>query len=293
MVKSVAVIGVGAMGAPIARRILSGGFELTVCDRSDDALRPFADSGVRVTHQPADCSAADLVLILVATSDQLRDVLMGENGITSGLTPQHSPLVGVMSTVSPDTVVDVQRTLAPMGIRVIDSPISGGAVRAEEGRLAVIMGGDASDIEAVTPVMQCLGPELFHCGPVGAAQTIKILNNILGMVNTVTVAEVYRLALDHGLSLDDATRILDVSTGRNWLSATPGEAATSFGTFTASRRSFDSLMAIMRKDRDLGLGLLSGSDGSFPVIEQLVSLVDSLGDETFDNWRVVGASRED
>ena len=291
--KSAAVIGVGAMGGPIVRRIQSGGFRVIACDKDQDALRAFGDSDVEVTEEAAGCAAADIVLVLVATADQVHSVLTGPDGLTSGLTPEHAPLVAVMSTVGAETVLEVQRALEPMGIRVIDAPISGGSLRAEEGRLSVIMGGDAEAIAAARPVMQCLGPDLFHCGPVGVAQTIKIVNNILGMVNTVVCAEAYRAALDHGVSLDAMTPILDVSTGRNWLSATPGEAAESFARFTSERRVFDSLMSIMRKDGTLGLEVLAGSEGEFPIISGLVSLVRAIGDETFDNWRVVGAAKAD
>src|SRR3954451_13177038 len=99
MLKSVAVIGVGAMGAPIARRILAGGHALTVCDRSDDALAPFADGAATVTRNPNDCSDADLIVILVATGDQVREVLVGPDGIASTLSPERRLLVAVMSTV--------------------------------------------------------------------------------------------------------------------------------------------------------------------------------------------------
>jgi 3-hydroxyisobutyrate dehydrogenase len=288
MVESVAVVGVGAMGGPIARGVRTGGFDLTVCDVSDEALRPFAAEGVKTTTRPADCAACDLVAILVATVDQTRSVLLGEDGVASAVSPERSPLVAVMSTVGRDAILELENSLRPFGVRLVDAPISGGSVRAREGTLSVIMGGDRADVEMARPVMACLGPELFHCGPVGAAQTVKVINNILGMVNTITAAEAYRLAVEHELDLAETTRILDVSTGRNWLSAVPDEAARSFGTFTSTRRAFDSLMAIMRKDASLGLELVSDSDGEFPVIERVATLVNSLGDETFDNWCAVG-----
>lgn len=289
MVKSVAVIGVGAMGGPMARRIAAGGFDLTVCDRSDDALQAFEGAAVTTTR-PADCAAADLILILVVTADQVREVVLGDNGITSGLTPEHSPLVAVMSTIGQTPVVELQEQLNPLGVRLIDSPISGGPVRAEEGSLSVMMGGETADVEAARPVMECLGPQVFHCGPVGAAQTVKIGNNIIGMITTYAAGEVYRLIVESGLDLSQATSVIDASTGRNWLSATPGEAASAFDSFTASRKMFDGLNKIMRKDAALGLEMLAGSDGSFPVIEGISSLVDSLGEETFENWQVVGTA---
>jgi 3-hydroxyisobutyrate dehydrogenase len=293
MVKSVAVIGVGTMGAPIARSILAGGFDVMVCDRSEDALRQFEGESVRTTTRAADCAAADLVLVLVVTADQVREVVMGEHGIVSGLTSERSPLVAVMSTVGRNPVVELDQELAVHGVRLIDAPISGGPARAEARKLSVMIGGRAADVAVAEPVFECLGPEVFHCGPVGAAQTVKIGNNILGMINTYAAAEVYRLMIEQGLDLTEATPVIDVSTGRNWLSARSGEAASSFKAFTASRRMYDGLNAIMRKDAALGLELLAGSDGSFPVIEGISALVNSLGEETFDNWQVVAGAAAD
>jgi 3-hydroxyisobutyrate dehydrogenase len=293
MIKSVAVIGVGTMGAPIARSILAGGFEVIVCDRSEDALRQFDGESVRTTTRAADCVAADLVLILVVTADQVRDVVFGDNGLVSGLSSERSPLLAVMSTVGRNPVVELEQQLAPHGVHLIEAPISGGPARADSRTLSVMIGGDAPDAATAKPVFACLGPEVFHCGPVGAAQTVKIGNNILGMINTYAAAEVYRLMIEQGLDLAEATPVIDVSTGRNWLSARSGEAATSFKAFTASRHMYDGLNAIMRKDAALGLELLAGSDGSFPVIEGISALVNSLGEETFDNWQVVAGAAED
>jgi 3-hydroxyisobutyrate dehydrogenase len=292
MAASAAVVGVGAMGAPIARRLISADYAVTVCDHSEAALAPFADGPATVTTEPAACAGAEIILILVATADQVRQVLLGEHGIASALDGNTSPLVAVMSTIGDRTVRDLQEQVAPVGLRLIDAPISGGPVRAEQGTLTVIMGGDAADIATARPFLECLGPNLFHCGRLGAGQTLKVANNILSNVNTLATAEVYRILVDRGLSLPEATQVLDVSTGRNWLSATPGEAATTFQSFTETREGFDSVLRIIRKDASLGRALSAESEGSFPVIEQVTALAESLGDETFDNWRAVAGAAE-
>jgi 3-hydroxyisobutyrate dehydrogenase len=175
-------------------------------------------------------------------------------------------------------------------VRLIDAPISGGALRAEVGSLAIIMGGEDDDIDFARPVMESLGTQLFHCGPVGAAQTVKIINNILGIASTHFAAEAYRLALDHGLSVTDTAAVLEASTGRNYLSENAGEAAASFAKWAGTRREFDSLRSIMLKDLGIALELTSASQGSYPATERLMSLVGSLGDETFENWCTVGAA---
>ena len=206
----------------------------------------------------------------------------------SGLSPQRSPIVAVMSTVGRMAVMDLQRSFRPFGMRFLDAPISGGSVRAEAGTLAMMVGGDDCDVEEVRPVLECLGTHVFHCGPVGAAQTIKVINNIIGGINTLMTAETYRLALEYGMSLSEITCVLDVSTGRNWLSADSREVGVSFAEWTSERRRFDSLMTIMHKDFDLARELLPDSKGGYPVVEALMSILDLLGEETFENWREIG-----
>jgi 3-hydroxyisobutyrate dehydrogenase len=293
VVESVAIVGVGAMGAPMARRLLAAGFELTVCDRSEAAMRPFAERGARVVRAARDCSASDVILIMVLTGEQVKDVLLGEDGIAAGVSAEDSPIVAVMSTISAEAINDVAESVRPLGVRLIDAPVSGGAVRAEEGSLTLIMGGDPGDIDAAGPVWDSLSTQRFHCGRVGAAQTVKLINNIVCDANAMITAEAYRLALENGLKLRDTTPVLDVSTGRNYLSEHPGEAAASYATWAATRQSFDALTATIRKDLGLALDLAGASPGSYPVLERLVSTVDALGDETFDNWRAVGAAREE
>src|SRR3954453_7273151 len=170
MVKSVAVIGVGAMGGPMARRIAGGGFDLTVCDRSNDALRAFEGDAVTTTR-PADCAAADLILILVVTADQVREVVLGDNGITSGLTPEHSPLVAVMSTIGQTPVVELQEQLNPLGVRLIDSPISGGAVRAGGGARA--RGGGVAAREGGGQTTRCQARQAGHGMPWSASVPLR------------------------------------------------------------------------------------------------------------------------
>jgi 3-hydroxyisobutyrate dehydrogenase-like beta-hydroxyacid dehydrogenase len=293
MTKSVAMIGVGAMGAPMARRLLSGGFELTVCDRNDAATRPFAERGARVVSTASGCSASDVVLIMVHTGDQVADVLLGEDGIASGLSAGHSPIVSVMSTVSPELITELAARVRALGVRLIDAPVSGGALRAEEGTLTLIMGGEADDIEAAGPVWDSLAKRRFHCGPVGAAQTVKLINNIVCDANVLITGEAYRLALENGLKLRDATRVFDVSTGRNYLSEHPGEAASTYAAFVTTREDFDAVTTTIRKDVDLALDLADASPGAYPVLAHLRAVLDAIGPETFDNWRSIGAARDE
>lgn len=217
-----------------------------------------------------------------ATGEQVKDVLFGEDGIAAGLSAERSPIVAVMSTISTEAINALAQAVRALRVRLVDAPVSGGALRAQEGSLTLIMGGDAGDIEAAGPVWDSLATRRFHGGPVGAAQTAKVINNIVCDANAMTTAEAYRLALENGLRLRDTIPV-HVSTGRSYLSKHPGEAAASCATWAETRQSFDPLTTTMRKDLGLALELAGASPGSYPVLERLVSTLGALGDETFDN----------
>jgi 3-hydroxyisobutyrate dehydrogenase len=291
MSTSVAVIGAGAMGSPIAARLHEAGFRLTVCDKNEETLARFTGLGVATVREASRCAAAEFVLVLVATPQQARDVVIGRTGVAAAVDPQRPPVVAVMSTVPERTVVELHQSLLPLGVTVMDAPVSGGVVRAEQGRLSVMAGGDAAVLEAIRPVLSVIASEIFHCGPVGSAATTKIVNNIVGTASTLVLAEACRIALERGLDIDSTVRVLEASSGRTYLTGAPGEAAEFFGRVTRSRQEFDALAAIMRKDFGLALQLAGEVGGSYPLVERLKAFADAVGDETYENWHAVGTAR--
>ena len=292
MVKSVAVIGLGAMGAPMAKRVKDAGFQLTVCDANQAATAPFAQSGVRVVRSAAECAAADLVIVMVATPEQVREVLLGEKGLRAGLRPNHAPLVALMGTMSPNTVRELEESLRPSGVRLIDAPVSGGTMGAQQGTLTIMSGGAAEDVERAKPVFACFGSNHFHLGPVGAAQTIKILNNILGILNSFVSAETYRLGLEYGLDPRQVARVFETGTGRNWLSVGDSGPVPIYSAMLRAQ-SFDAGLSIIRKDLELARELASQVDGKYPLIDGFSRLAAGLGQETLDSWlRLIDSARQ-
>ncbi|MBW3098189.1 NAD(P)-dependent oxidoreductase [Pseudohoeflea sp. DP4N28-3] len=290
-VKSVAVIGVGAMGAPMAMNIHAAGFTLTVCDRSPEALAPFSEKGIATTDSAAACANCDVVIILVATPDQARSVLFGEGGVISGL-GDAKPMIVLMGTLAPDSMQDFARQIEPYGLAIIDAPISGGVVKAREGTLAIIMGGAREDCDAVRPLMQAMGEKIFYCGALGSGQATKIVNNLVGISILMTAAEAYRIGLDNGLFLPEAMEVFEAGTGRNFLTAGPNDAAEAYTAWASTRRDFDSLQSILRKDIDLALSIGENS-GPLPMTHALKKMLAGVGDETYETWSVVaGADRK-
>lgn len=286
---SVAVIGIGAMGAPMARRILAAGFELTVCDASEKARAAFAGSGAHVTADPAECGAADVIVVMVATPGQVYDVVAGPGGLVAGVRKGKSPLVAVMSTVSKAVLSDLHGCLAERGLRLVDAPVSGGPPRAENGTLTVMVGGDTSDIRSLWPVLESIGSHIVTCGPVGAAQVVKLVNNLICAANVAIAGEAYCLAMENGLRLEGILPALDTGTGRSFLTADPTETREYFSLWAATRPDFETLMSVIRKDVGLAAELASSAPGSYPALGNLSRLLDALGDETFQNWRMIAA----
>jgi 3-hydroxyisobutyrate dehydrogenase-like beta-hydroxyacid dehydrogenase len=287
VIQSVAVIGVGAMGAPMARRVHAAGFDVTVCDRDEQALAAFAAQGVKVAREAADCAGADLVLVLVSTPQQAWDVVAGEHGLLSRRDGQGS-VVAVMATINPGPMRRLEEAVAGTGLRIIDTPISGGVIRAESGDLSVIMGGDDAVLDEVTPVYEAFSRIRLRVGDVGSAQTAKVVNNMLGVASFLVAGEAYRIALEHGLKLSDVMRVMEVSSGRNWLSADLAESQSTFAAYSASAEASEAVRAILRKDIDLALELGGDIDGQFPVAQGLRSVLETLGPETYRSWAMVG-----
>lgn len=288
MIRSVAVIGVGAMGAPMAMNIHKAGFELTVCDRNPEALAPFATLGGRCVQRARDCAGCDAVIVLVATPQQARSVVLGEEGLRAGIDGR-APLVLMMGTVAPDTVRELAQELAPDGLRIVDAPVSGGPVKAKAGTLAIMMGGAAEDVERLRPLMQAMGTNIFHCGPLGTGQATKIVNNLVGITTLMVAAEAYRIAGDNGIRLPDAIPVFEAGSGRNFFTSDPKDAPEAYTAWTATRAAFDNLQSILRKDIDLALAIGAGS-GDLPFTRALRALLDRVGDDTFETWRAVAAA---
>lgn len=288
---SIGFIGVGNMGSRMAQRLVDAGHRLTACDRSDAALEPFARQGVRVTQRPADCASADFVLIVVADDDQLLSVALSEDGIRAGLKDGATPLLVVMSTVMPETVRRVRDELAPLGVRVIDAPISGGLYGAAQGTLAIMVGGADADYAAALPVLQCMGQQLFHCGDLGSGEVTKIINNMVGVTTLYLVAEAYELALRHGLDLARLAPVMDVSSGRTFMTRDITVAREQYAAWAESPASFASLADIIRKDLSLASRLAQQSGLDLPILDGAIDSTTGIGDDVLARWQAVARSR--
>lgn len=178
----VGFIGLGSQGAPMARQIVEGGFELTLWARRSASVEPYADTAAKIATTPAELAAAsDLVCLCVVGDDDVKQVLVGEAGVLAGLAP--GGIIAIHSTVHPDTCRELAEMAAKQGVSVIDAPVSGGAPAADAGTLMVMVGGEESDVEKCRPVFATYSDAIVHLGALGSGQVAKILNNLLFSAN--------------------------------------------------------------------------------------------------------------
>ena len=193
-------IGLGAMGAPMAKRIVSAGFDLSVFDVRPENADPLVELGARRAGSPREAAeGAEALVLMVVNAEQAEDALFGGDGAAEILSPESA--VVVMSTVGPEAVRRIEGPLAGRGVRLLDAPVSGGVARAERGDLLIMAGGIADLFEEVRPLLAAMGSTVSHCGgSVGDGQSVKLVNQLLCGVHVAVAGEA--LAYAEALGLD-------------------------------------------------------------------------------------------
>jgi 3-hydroxyisobutyrate dehydrogenase len=196
-VTRVGFIGLGNQGAPMARRIIGAGYPTTLYARRVATLEPFGDSAA-IAVSPAELAAAsDIVCVCVVDDAGVEDVLVAESGVLAGLQP--GGIVAIHSTIHPDSCRRLARLVAERGCTLVDAPVSGGAAAAAEGRLLVMVGGDAGSVKRCSPVFETFAGHIAHLGDVGAGQITKLINNLLFTAQLATASGALDLAWSFGI----------------------------------------------------------------------------------------------
>lgn len=207
---SLGFAGIGLMGLPMCRRLLAAGYPLTVWNRNPQKCAPLVAAGARQVATPAQlCEHADLVLLCLANTDVVRQVVFAADGIAQGA--RAGQLLLDLSSLEPTATREMAAMLArDTGMAWVDAPVSGGTPGAESGSLAIMVGGEAADIERVRPVLLALGQRVTHMGAVGAGQVTKACNQMIVACNALVIAEVVALAERSGV---DARLIAEALAG--------------------------------------------------------------------------------
>lgn len=190
----------------------------------------------------------------------------------------------MMGTTLPDTLNAINGPLQKAGARLIDAPVSGGIVGAEKGTLTIMMGGHETDVKAVTPLMQSMGQRLFHCGGLGAAEVVKVINNMLCVANMFLTAEAIELAEKHGVAFEKLSPILSVSTGLNFLTADASVGRAQYAAWARSDDAYQAIHAVVSKDLHLALRLAALGDIEPGLLKHISSYVDSDDPAAKTRW---------
>ena len=279
MTGGVGVVGVGALGRAFATRLHVAGFRVAVYDPSDEARTWARVEGLDVAATPRElASRCATVLLAVPDTPEIFEALDGPDGLAGGLRP--GTTVVVMSTVSPDTPLELGGRLKAQGVGVVDAPVSGGPDAAAEGALAIMVGGDDADVAAVRPVLAALGSHVVHVGPAGHGELAKLVNNLVGAAIAVATAEGLALAARAGLDIERTREAIAGGSGGSWILEHWLSATAFRGDY---RRRFG--IDLMCKDLGLIADLATRLDVDTPALR--------LARATFEEARLDGHGNDD
>ncbi len=198
MIKKIGFIGLGLMGKPMARNLIKAGYELTVHNRSRQAVEELAAEGAKAAFAPKEAAAgSDVIITMLPEDADVRKVVTGENGVMEGL--RRDAVVVDMSTISSTTACEIAEQLAGRGAAMLDAPVSGGEVAAKAATLSIMVGGKPEIFQRVLPVLQKMGKNINHIGDHGAGQVAKAANQIIVALTIEAVAEALIFAKKSGV----------------------------------------------------------------------------------------------
>jgi 3-hydroxyisobutyrate dehydrogenase-like beta-hydroxyacid dehydrogenase len=261
-----AFLGLGALGAPMAERVLGAGVPLTVHNRNPQRQRPLEQAGARGAASAAEAvRQAELICLCLSDDAAVQAVLAAAD---PALAP--GSLVIDFSTIAPATSIAVAERLAARGVRYLDAPVTGGTEGARSGTLSVLIGGEPADVERARPLLEIVGSRLNHFGPVGSGMQVKALNQVLVAGSYAAVAEAMALGARLGLPLDQVREALRHGAAGSW--ALEHRA----GHMLRDEYPLGFRLALHRKDLAIAQQAAAEAGLELPVTERVAAMEDAL-----------------
>jgi len=211
----IAFIGMGTMGLPMALNLLKAGHQVIVHNRTREKETAAEKAGALRAASPAHAaSEAEITITCVSDTPDVESIVLGEVGVVQGA--RAGSLVIDMSTISPSATRAIAAALAEREIRMLDAPVSGGSEGAQQGTLSIMVGGEAADVSAATPVLEAMGKTISHVGPIGAGQLTKAINQIVVAGTYWSVAEGIALGLKAGLDMENVVKAVGGGAAGSW-----------------------------------------------------------------------------
>ena len=215
VVGSIGFVGLGIMGSGMVSNLLAAGHEVTVWNRTREKAQPLVSEGAdTVPSLRALAERHDIVMVCVSDTDDVDDVVFGDDGIAAGLRP--NALIIDHSTISPVATTHFAAAIAERGGHWLDAPISGGSEGARNGTLSIMVGGTDEQLNRAMPYLEAVGTTITHVGPTGAGQLVKAVNQILVVVNQLAVSEALMLASAGDLDLEATLRAVSGGAAGSW-----------------------------------------------------------------------------
>ncbi len=269
----VGFIGMGIMGAPMARNLLKAGFPVTVWNRTPAKADALRGDGARVASSPAEVAAgASITFSCVSDSPDVEAVALGAGGVIEGARP--GSVYVDCSTISPEVARKVARALREKGVDMLDAPVSGGDVGAKAGTLAIMVGGEASVFERCLPALQAMGRTVVHVGPTGAGQVVKLCNQVAGSLNLLAMAEAIVLARRAGVEPAKMLEVVSAGAAGSWMLSNLGPRAAA-GDFAPGF-----MVELMQKDLRLVLETAAVTATPLPgaaLVNQIFRMLEAEG----------------
>ena len=273
-------IGTGTMGQPMLANLVKKGFAVVAYDVVPAALAGAVKAGATAAASAAEVGRqGELVITMLPSSSHVEAVYLGRGGVLEGVAGGR--LCVDMSTIDPSVSRRVAAALAAKQVRFLDAPVSGGVPRATDGTLAIMVGGDARDLEEARPALAAMGANIIHVGAVGSGEVAKLCNNLIAGVSAVAVSEAFRIAEGFGVDAKVLTDVISKSSGNTWvmehMHPVPGLVARSASSQDYAPGFMTDLMA-----KDLGLAVNAARELRVPVVvapaaQQVLRLASSHG----------------
>ncbi len=208
-------IGTGVMGSSMCGHLLGAGFSTTVYNRTREKAERLLGRGALWAMSPKEVAeAADVVFTIVGYPDDVRAVILGEDGVLAGC--QEGNVVVDMTTSEPSLAIEIAEAATEKGVQAIDAPVSGGDVGAREGTLSIMIGGDGETVEALGPCWEAMGRTIVHQGGPGAGQHTKMVNQVLIATNMIGVCEALLYGYRAGLDLTTVMKSVASGAAGSW-----------------------------------------------------------------------------
>jgi 2-hydroxy-3-oxopropionate reductase len=279
---SIAFIGLGIMGSPMAVHLAKAGHDVVGYNRTPDKTKPLVDAGGRAAASVADAvSGAEVVAVMVPDSPDVREVLAG-SGDTAGVFQSAKPgtLIIDFSSIRPDVTVELAEQAVAQGFRLIDAPVSGGEAGAVNAALSIMVGGTAEDFADAQPILDVVGKTVVHVGPNGSGQTVKAANQLIVAANIQVLAEAVIFLEAYGVDTTAALKVLGGGLAGSKVLDQKGQKMLD--------RSFDPGFRIELHHKDLGIVTSAAREAGvvIPVgalLGQLMASAKAVGDGGLDH----------